>query len=142
MTSDRIPLFDYHLGLGWLHRHPAGRQVLAGAGPAVAAVPLVVVWAGGSAVNLVQGIARRQVGPRGTVSRIGFVSGQTVAQVPPSLPPPPPPFSFPPLQAPGPYALIRSKPIIAAAYVSSGGANPNLHGQFLAPRGTDNMTTG
>ena len=26
-------------------------QVLAGAGPAVAAVPLVVVWAGGSAVS-------------------------------------------------------------------------------------------
>lgn len=56
-------------------------QVLAGAGPAVAAVPLVVVWAGGSAFNLVQGIARRQVGVRGTVSRVGFVGGQTVAQV-------------------------------------------------------------
>lgn len=56
-------------------------QVLAGAGPAVAAVPLVVVWAGGSAFNLVQGIARRQVGVRGTASRVGFVGGQTVAQV-------------------------------------------------------------
>lgn len=67
-------------------------QVLAGAGPAVAAVPLVVVWAGGSAVNLVQGIARRQVGPRGTASRIGFVAGQSIAQVRarlPSLPLPP-----------------------------------------------------
>lgn len=56
-------------------------QVLAGAGPAFAAVPLVVVWAGGSAVSLVQGIARRQVGAAGTASRIGFVAGQTIAQV-------------------------------------------------------------
>ena len=56
-------------------------QVLAGAGPAVAAVPLVVVWAGGSAVNLVQGISRGQVGIGGTAARIGFVSGQSVAQV-------------------------------------------------------------
>ena len=31
-------------------------QVLAGAGPAVAAVPLVVVWAGGSAVSVLWGL--------------------------------------------------------------------------------------
>ncbi len=48
----------------------------------MAAVPLVVVWAGGSAVSLLHGITRRQVGAAGTASRIGFVSGQTVAQVP------------------------------------------------------------
>lgn len=56
-------------------------QVLAGAGPAVAAVPLVVVWAGGSAVSLARGIVGGQVGVMGTASRIGFVSGQSIAQV-------------------------------------------------------------
>ena len=55
-------------------------QVLGGAGPAIAAVPLVVVWAGGSTINLVQGISRGQVGALGSASRIGFVLGMSLAQ--------------------------------------------------------------
>lgn len=56
-------------------------QVLGGAGPAIAAVPLVVVWAGGSTINLLQGISRGQVGALGSASRIGFVMGMSAAQV-------------------------------------------------------------
>ena len=56
-------------------------QVRGGAGPAIAAVPLVVVWAGGSTINLVQGISRGQVGALGSASRIGFVLGMSIAQV-------------------------------------------------------------
>ena len=55
--------------------------MLGGAGPAIAAVPLVVVWAGGSTINLLQGISRGQVGALGSASRIGFVVGMSAAQV-------------------------------------------------------------
>ena len=58
--------------------------MLGGAGPAIAAVPLVVVWAGGSTINLLQGISRGQVGALGSASRIGFVAGMSVSQVRPT----------------------------------------------------------
>lgn len=56
-------------------------QVLGGAGPAIAAVPLTVVWAGTSAVSLLNNIRTRQVGPVGAVQRIGFVLFTGVGQI-------------------------------------------------------------
>ena len=38
-----------------------------------AAVPLVVVWAGGSTITLIQSVARGKVGALGSASRVGFV---------------------------------------------------------------------
>ena len=56
-------------------------QVLGGAGPAIAAVPLTVVWAGTSAVSLLNNIRTRQVGPVGAVQRVGFVLFTGVGQI-------------------------------------------------------------
>ena len=56
-------------------------QVLGGAGPAIAAVPLVVVWAGGSTITLIQSVARGKVGALGSASRVGFVVTMSVGQV-------------------------------------------------------------
>ncbi len=56
-------------------------QVLGGAGPAIAAVPLTVVWAGGSFVTLATGLTRGQVGPLAAVGRVGFVLFMSIGQV-------------------------------------------------------------
>ena len=56
-------------------------QVLGGAGPAIAAVPLTVVWAGTSALSLLNNIRTRQVGPVGAVQRVGFVLFTGVGQI-------------------------------------------------------------
>ena len=56
-------------------------QVLGGAGPAIAAVPLTVVWAGTSALSLLNNIRTRQVGPLGAVQRVGFVLFTGVGQI-------------------------------------------------------------
>ena len=56
-------------------------QVLGGAGPAIAAVPLTVVWVGGSFVTLLTGISAGKVGPVGAAQRIGYVFFMSVAQV-------------------------------------------------------------
>lgn len=56
-------------------------QVLGGAGPAIAAVPLTVVWAGGSFVTLASGLGAGKVGPIGAVQRVGYVFFMSVAQV-------------------------------------------------------------
>lgn len=58
-----------------------GLQVLGGAGPAIAAVPLTVVWAGTSALSLLNNIRTRQVGPVGAVQRVGFVLFTGVGQI-------------------------------------------------------------
>ena len=55
--------------------------MLGGAGPAIAAVPLTVVWAGTSAVSLLNNIRTRQVGPVGAVQRVGFVVFTGVGQI-------------------------------------------------------------
>ena len=55
-------------------------QVLGGAGPAIAAVPLTVVWAGGSVVTLATGLGAGRVGPVGAVQRVGFVFFMSIAQ--------------------------------------------------------------
>ena len=55
--------------------------MLGGAGPAIAAVPLTVVWVGGSFVSLLGGIGQGKVGPRGAAQRIGYVFFMSVAQV-------------------------------------------------------------
>lgn len=56
-------------------------QVLGGAGPAIAAVPLTVVWAGGSFVTLATGLGAGKVGPVGAVQRVGYVFFMSIAQV-------------------------------------------------------------
>ena len=56
-------------------------QVLGGAGPAIAAVPLTVVWAGTSALSLLNNIRTRQVGPVGAVQRVGFVLFTGIGQI-------------------------------------------------------------
>jgi hypothetical protein len=56
-------------------------KVLGGAGPAIAAVPLTVVWAGGSFVTLATGLGAGKVGPVGAVQRVGYVFFMSVAQV-------------------------------------------------------------
>lgn len=59
----------------------AWEQVLGGAGPAIAAVPLTVVWAGGSFVTLATGLGAGKVGPIGAVQRVGYVFFMSIAQV-------------------------------------------------------------
>ncbi|KAK9867090.1 hypothetical protein WJX84_006946 [Apatococcus fuscideae] len=56
-------------------------KVLGGAGPAIAAVPLTVVWAGGSAVTLLSSLGTGKVGPFGAVQRVGFTLSMAFAQV-------------------------------------------------------------
>lgn len=56
-------------------------QVLGGAGPAIAAVPLTVVWVGGSFVSLLTGIGAGKVGPLDAAQRVGYVFFMSVAQV-------------------------------------------------------------
>ncbi|KAL0018632.1 hypothetical protein WJX77_009530 [Trebouxia sp. C0004] len=72
---------------GSLTRHYIGQsikeahKVLGGAGPAIAAVPLTVVWAGTSALSLLNNIRTRQVGPLGAVQRVGFVLFTGIGQI-------------------------------------------------------------
>lgn len=55
-------------------------QVLGGAGPAIAAVPLTVVWAGGSFLTLATGLGAGKVGPIGAMQRVGYVCFMSIAQ--------------------------------------------------------------
>ena len=56
-------------------------QVLGGAGPAIAAVPLTVVWAGGAFYSLASGLGAGKVGPRGAVQRVGYTFFMAIADV-------------------------------------------------------------
>ena len=56
-------------------------QVLGGAGPAIAAVPLTAIWAGTSVVALLASVGSGKVGPVGVVSRFGFVVFMSIAGV-------------------------------------------------------------
>ena len=58
-----------------------GVQVLGGAGPAIAAVPLTVVWAGGAFYTLASGLGAGKVGPRGAVQRVGYTFFMAIADV-------------------------------------------------------------
>ncbi len=58
-----------------------GMQVLGGAGPAIAAVPLTVVWAGGAFYTLASGLGAGKVGPRGAVQRVGYTFFMAIADV-------------------------------------------------------------
>ena len=59
----------------------ADTQVLGGAGPAIAAVPLTVVWAGGAFYTLASGLGAGKVGPRGAVQRVGYTFFMAIADV-------------------------------------------------------------
>lgn len=54
-------------------------KVLGGSGPAVASVPLAVLWAGGSAVVLVHEAALGKAGPIGVVRQVFYVPVMTVS---------------------------------------------------------------
>ena len=56
-------------------------KVLGGAGPAIAAVPLTVVWVGGSVVTLLGAISAGKVGPVGAAQRVGYVIFTSIALV-------------------------------------------------------------
>ena len=56
-------------------------QVLGGAGPAIAAVPLTAIWAGGSMITLLASVGKGKVGPVGAVQRVGFVVFMSIAGV-------------------------------------------------------------
>lgn len=56
-------------------------QVLGGAGPAIAAVPLTAIWAGTSVVTLLASIGSGKVGPVGAGQRVGFVIFMSLAGV-------------------------------------------------------------
>ena len=55
--------------------------MLGGAGPAIAAVPLTVVWAGGAFYTLASGLGAGKVGPRGAVQRVGYTFFMAIADV-------------------------------------------------------------
>eukprot|EP00891_Asterochloris_glomerata_P007978 jgi/Astpho2/7978/Aster-x0337 len=73
--------------IGTLSRHylnngiREAHKVLGGAGPAITAVPLTVVWAGTSALSLLNSIRTRQVGPVGAFQRVGFVLFTGMGQI-------------------------------------------------------------
>lgn len=56
-------------------------KVCSGVGPAVAALPLTVVWAGGSAVELVRHIGAGRLGPLGVAQQVGFIVVMGMSQV-------------------------------------------------------------
>ena len=55
--------------------------MLGGAGPAIAAVPLTAIWAGGSVLTLLASVGRGKVGPVGAVQRVSFVLFMSIAGV-------------------------------------------------------------
>ena len=59
--------------------------MLGGAGPAIAAVPLTVVWAGGAFYSLASGLGAGKVGPRGAIQRVGYTFFMAIADVRTSL---------------------------------------------------------
>ncbi len=56
-------------------------KVCSGVGPAVAALPLTVVWAGGSAVELVRHVGAGRLGPLGVAQQAGFILVMGMSQV-------------------------------------------------------------
>lgn len=56
-------------------------KVLGGTGPAVAQIPLTVVWAGGTVFDLTRDLASRRVGALSVVPRVGFISLTAIAQL-------------------------------------------------------------
>lgn len=63
------------------------RKILGGAGPAIAAVPASLLWAGISIVELGRDVATKRVGAGKVVPRLGFygltASGQVSSGSPP-----------------------------------------------------------
>ena len=58
-------------------------QVLGGAGPAIAAVPLTAIWAGGSVVTVAASLATAQLGPLAATQRVGYVALASLSQARP-----------------------------------------------------------
>lgn len=71
-------LFDRH------YRNQALREahkVLGGTGPAIAQIPLTVVWAGGTVVDLTKDLAARRVGALTVLPRFSFITLTAIAQI-------------------------------------------------------------
>ena len=56
-------------------------KVLGGAGPAVASVPLTVLWAGGSAISLLKQVTSGNAGPVVAVQQLFYVPLMTMSMV-------------------------------------------------------------
>jgi hypothetical protein len=56
-------------------------KVLGGTGPAVAQIPLTVVWAGGTVFDLTRDLASRRVGALSVAPRVGFITLTSMAQL-------------------------------------------------------------
>lgn len=64
------------------------RKVLGGAGPAIAAIPASVLWAGISLVDLTRDVASNRVRAASVMPRLGFVAFTSMGQVRLLSPPP------------------------------------------------------
>lgn len=76
-TMSALALFRRHYfsqALGEAHK------VLGGTGPAVAQLPLTVIWAGGTVFDLTRDLAARRVGALSVLPRVGFITLTGIAQ--------------------------------------------------------------
>lgn len=69
--------FRHYLQQGIKEAH----KVLGGTGPAVAQIPLTVVWAGGTVFDLGRDLATRRVTALSIAPRVGFIAFTSVAQL-------------------------------------------------------------
>jgi hypothetical protein len=77
-TSNAVALLMRHYftqGLREVHK------VLGDTGPAVAQIPLTVVWTGGTVFDLTRDLAARRVGALSVVPRVGFITFTAIAQL-------------------------------------------------------------
>jgi hypothetical protein len=80
-------LLSANSAIGVLFRHYwqqcllEAHKVLGGTGPAVAQIPLTVVWAGGTVFDLTRDLASRRVGALSIGPRVGFIALTSMAQL-------------------------------------------------------------
>jgi hypothetical protein len=56
-------------------------KVLGGTGPAIAQIPLTVLWTGGTVFDLTRDLATRRVGALSVVPRVGFICFTAMSQL-------------------------------------------------------------
>jgi hypothetical protein len=77
-TMSAYSLFERHYfnqALGEAHK------VLGGTGPAIAQIPLTVLWAGGTVLDLTKDLAARRVGALALLPRVCFITLTAAAQI-------------------------------------------------------------
>lgn len=76
-TMSALALFRRHYFSQALRE---AHKVLGGTGPAVAQLPLTVIWAGGTVFDLTRDLAARRVGALSVLPRVGFITLTGIAQ--------------------------------------------------------------